>query len=110
MTLTRIVSYDTAPPSMPTAQAGRGNAEAMQSLENDTTVSHPSHSPLEDADGAARLPHSHRHDDGFYFSISERTNARVGHGKVEDADGASISHFPTAQGTPTPHPLKEDQP
>ena len=51
MTPIHIVSYDTAAPSRLRTKAGRGNAGAMQSLENDTTVSHPSHSPLENADG-----------------------------------------------------------
>ena len=51
--MTRIVSYDTTVSFSPTTQAGRGNGEAMQSMENDETVSHPSHSPLEDADEAS---------------------------------------------------------
>jgi hypothetical protein len=34
----------------------------MQSMENDETVSHPSHSRLEDAE-KLRLPHSHNHGD-----------------------------------------------
>ncbi len=33
-------------------QIGHGNGAAMQSMENDETVSHPSHSRLEDADEA----------------------------------------------------------
>ena len=52
MSFIEIVSYGTTAPSKPRTKAGRGNGGTMQSLENDTTVSHPSHSPLEDADGA----------------------------------------------------------
>ena len=37
-------------------QIGHGNGAAMQSMENDETVSHPSHSRLEDAD-EARVSH-----------------------------------------------------
>ncbi len=105
MTPTRIISYDTAPSSMPTTQAGRGNAGAMQRVENDTTVSHPSHSPLEDADGARRLPHSHRHDDGFYF-LEFRTNKRKSgpwkSGRRRWCQRLPLSHRPgNAHTTPT---------
>jgi hypothetical protein len=37
-------------------QIGHGNGAAMQSMENDEAVSHPSHSRLEDAD-EARVSH-----------------------------------------------------
>ena len=92
MTPTRIVSYDTAPPSTSTARAGHGNAVAMQSLENDTTVSHPSHSALGDADsaGVSHIPVATT--TGSCFFQFKRKSARVG------------------DGTPTPHSLKEEQP
>ena len=51
----------------PGAKAGYGNGGAMQSLENDTTVSHPSHSPLEDADETtvSHIPTALDFDFGF---------------------------------------------
>ena len=53
----------------------------MQNLENDTTVSHPSHSPLEDADETS-VSHIPTASTSIHvFVRQELTTPRVGHGK-----------------------------
>ncbi len=80
MNFTATVSYDTAATSTATTQAGHGNGGAMQSLENDTTVSHPSHSPLEDADETS-VSHIPTASATFLCFESRTYNGRVSHGK-----------------------------
>jgi hypothetical protein len=51
-----------------------GNDGAVESLENQPQVFHPSHSPLEIA---PRFPHSHSSDDESYLSLkATRTDGR----------------------------------
>jgi hypothetical protein len=57
---------------METLRKHRGNAGAMENLENHTTVSPVSHRPLEIAQ--SRFPHSHRADDESLFRTG-RENA-----------------------------------
>ncbi len=76
----------------------------MQSLENNETVSHPSHSPWKTPmkPASPTFPPPRRR----VISLESKTsNPRSGpckcRSRLDDADGASVSHIPTAQEKPT---------